>query len=186
MRRFGKGDAGQLADMGWRLTGSADLYGDDGRSAYNSINFVTCHDGFTLHDLVSYNGKHNEANGENNQDGANDNHSWNCGVEGDTDDPGVLALRKQLMKNHACYLLFASGTPMILGGDEFARIAARQQQRLLPGQRDQLVRLGRRVAPATISSSSSGRRSRSRGAFRSCSAGSSTSATISTPTACRT
>ena len=87
MRRFGKGDAGQLADVGWRLTGSADLYGDDGRSAYNSINFITCHDGFTLYDLVSYNSKHNEANGENNQDGSNDNHSWNCGVEGDTDDP---------------------------------------------------------------------------------------------------
>ena len=121
MRRFGKGDSGQLADAGWRLTGSADLYGEDGRSAYNSINFITCHDGFTLHDLVSYNHKHNEANGENNQDGSNDNNSWNCGVEGDTDDPAVLALRKQLMKNYACYLLFASGTPMILGGDEFAR-----------------------------------------------------------------
>jgi isoamylase len=70
MRRFGKGDTGQLADVGWRLTGSADLYGEDGRSAYNSINFITCHDGFTLHDLVSYNSKHNEQNGENNQDGA--------------------------------------------------------------------------------------------------------------------
>ena len=121
MRRFGKGDAGQLADVGWRLTGSADLYGEDGRSAYNSINFITCHDGFTLHDLVSYNGKHNEQNGENNQDGANDNNSWNCGAEGDTDDPAVLTLRKQLMKNYVCYLLFASGTPMMLGGDEFAR-----------------------------------------------------------------
>jgi glycogen operon protein len=121
VRRFGKGDGGQLADLGWRLTGSADLYGDDGRSAYNSINFVTCHDGFTLHDLVSYDGKHNEANGENNGDGANDNHSWNCGVEGDTTDAGVLKLRRQLMKNHACALLFASGTPMMLGGDEFAR-----------------------------------------------------------------
>jgi len=121
MRCFGKGDSGQLADAGWRLTGSADLYGEDGRSAYNSINFITCHDGFTLHDLVAYNGKHNEQNGENNQDGSDDNHSWNCGVEGDTDNPAVLALRKQLMKNFACYLLFASGTPMILGGDEFAR-----------------------------------------------------------------
>jgi isoamylase len=121
MRRFGKGDSGQLADLGWRLTGSADLYGDDGRSAFNSVNFMTCHDGFTLHDLVSYNTKHNEQNGENNRDGADDNNSWNCGVEGDTDDPAVLSLRKQLMKNYACYLLFASGTPMILGGDEFAR-----------------------------------------------------------------
>ncbi len=121
MRRFGKGDSGQLAEVGWRFTGSADLYGEDGRSAYNSINFITCHDGFTLSDLVSYNDKHNEANGENNQDGAGDNHSWNCGVEGDTDDPGILALRTRLVKNYACFLLFASGTPMILGGDEFAR-----------------------------------------------------------------
>lgn len=121
IRRFDKGDGGQLADLGWRLTGSADLYGEDGRSAYNSVNFVTCHDGFTLNDLVSYNGKHNEANGEHNNDGCNDNDSWNCGIEGDTTDAGVLALRRQLMKNHACALLFAFGTPMILGGDEFAR-----------------------------------------------------------------
>jgi isoamylase len=121
MRSYAKGDAGKIADVGWRLTGSADLYGDDGRSAFNSINFVTCHDGFTLHDLVSYNDKHNQANGENNQDGSSDNHSWNCGVEGDTDDPAVLALRRRLMKNYACYLLFSSGTPMILGGEEFAR-----------------------------------------------------------------
>jgi glycogen operon protein len=121
MRRFGKGDAGQVAETGWRLTGSADLYGEDGRSAYNSVNFITCHDGFTLYDMVSYSAKHNERNGENNQDGANDNNSWNCGIEGDTDDPGVLKLRQQLIKNYACYLLFASGTPMILGGDEFMR-----------------------------------------------------------------
>jgi glycogen operon protein len=121
MRSFGKGDAGMLADLGWRLTGSADLYGEDGRSAFNSINFITCHDGFTLNDLVSYNGKHNEKNGENNRDGSDDNHSWNCGAEGPTDDPAIVRLRKQQMKNFACYLLFASGTPMILGGDEFAR-----------------------------------------------------------------
>jgi glycogen operon protein len=121
MRRFGKGDSGQAADAGWRLTGSADLYGEDGRSAYNSVNFITCHDGFTLYDVVSYNTKHNERNGENNQDGTNDNHSWNCGVEGDTDDPSVCKLRQQLIKNYVCYLLFASGTPMILGGDEFMR-----------------------------------------------------------------
>jgi glycogen operon protein len=121
VRRFAKSDSGQLADLGWRLTGSADLYGDDGRSAWNSLNFVTCHDGFTLYDLVSYNHKHNQANGEDNRDGTNDNHSWNCGVEGDTDDPAILALRRQLVKNHACHLLFACGTPMILGGDEFGR-----------------------------------------------------------------
>jgi isoamylase len=121
VRRFVKGDCGQVRDLGWRLTGSADLYGEDGRSAYNSINFITCHDGFTLGDLVSYNGKHNEANGENNQDGANDNNSWNCGIEGDTPDPEIMRLRKQLAKNFACCLLFSSGTPMILGGDEFLR-----------------------------------------------------------------
>jgi len=121
LRRFTKGDAGQLADLGHRLTGSADLYGDDGRSAYNSVNFVTCHDGFTLHDLLAYNGKHNEANGEGNRDGSDDNASWNCGAEGETDDAAVLALRRQLAKNHYCTLLFASGTPMLLGGDEFLR-----------------------------------------------------------------
>jgi isoamylase len=121
VRRFAKSDSGQLAELGWRLTGSADLYGDDGRSAYNSVNFVTCHDGFTLYDLVSYNWKHNELNGENNQDGSNDNNSWNCGAEGETNDPAILSQRKQLVKNHACYLLFACGTPMMLGGDEFGR-----------------------------------------------------------------
>jgi glycogen operon protein len=121
LRRFAKGDAGQLADLGWRLTGSADLYGDDGRSAYNSINFITCHDGFTLNDLVSYDAKHNDGNGEGNRDGCNDNNSWSCGAEGDTGDAGVMALRKQLAKNHVCQLLIACGTPMILGGDEFLR-----------------------------------------------------------------
>jgi glycogen operon protein len=121
LRRFGKGDSGQLSDVGWRLTGSADLYGEDGRSAYNSVNFITCHDGFTLNDLVSYNAKQNEANGENNNDGSSDNNSWNCGAEGETTDGGVLTLRRQLVKNHTCALLFSSGTPMLLGGDEFAR-----------------------------------------------------------------
>ena len=121
VRRFVKGDGAQVADLGSRMTGSADLYGDDGRSPYNSVNFITCHDGFTLHDLVSYDEKHNQENGEGNQDGSNDNNSWNCGVEGDTDDPEVLALRCKQMKNFACYLLLASGTPMIQGGDEFAR-----------------------------------------------------------------
>jgi isoamylase len=120
-RKFVKGDGGQLRDLGFRLTGSADLYGDDGRSAYNSVNFVTCHDGFTLRDLVSYNGKHNEANLEGNRDGTDDNNSWNCGAEGETDDPEVERLRRRLAKNHACLLLFSSGTPMILGGDEFLR-----------------------------------------------------------------
>jgi isoamylase len=121
VRRFGKGLSGMVPDMGWRITGSADLYGQDGRSAYNSVNFVTCHDGFTLYDLVSYNSKHNEANGEGNRDGTDDNNSWNFGAEGSTTDPGILALRRQLVKNYLCYLLFSSGTPMLLGGDEFLR-----------------------------------------------------------------
>jgi len=121
LRKFGKGLLGQVGELGSRLTGSADLYGDDGRAPFNSINFITCHDGFTLCDLLSYNQKHNDANGENNQDGANDNNSWNCGIEGPTDDPEVVRLRLKLAKNHACALLFSLGTPMILGGDEFLR-----------------------------------------------------------------
>ncbi|MBI4701027.1 MAG: glycogen debranching protein GlgX [Deltaproteobacteria bacterium] len=121
MRKFGRGDAGLVREMGWRLTGSADLYADDGRSAYNSINFVTCHDGFTLYDLVSYDHKHNEVNQEGNRDGADDNNSWNCGAEGPTDNPEVLRLRRQLAKNQICGLMFSLGTPMLLGGDEFLR-----------------------------------------------------------------
>lgn len=121
MRKFGKGDPGQLRELGWRLTGSADLYADDGRSAYNSINFITCHDGFTLWDLVSYDRKHNEANGEDNRDGTDDNNSWNCGVEGETNNPEIGRLRRQMVKNHLCHLLFSLGTPMLLGGDEFLR-----------------------------------------------------------------
>ncbi|MGD0915966.1 MAG: glycogen debranching protein GlgX [Thermodesulfobacteriota bacterium] len=121
VRRFVKGDGGQVRDPGWRLTGSADLYGEDGRSAYNGINFITCHDGFTLNDLVSYDHKHNDANLEDNRDGSNDNHSWNCGVEGETQDLNIMHLRRQMIKNHICYLLFSCGTPMILGGDEFMR-----------------------------------------------------------------
>ena len=121
VRKFGKGDGGQIRDLGSRLTGSADLYRDDGRSAFNSINFITCHDGFTLGDLVTYNFKHNEANLEDNSDGTNDNNSWNCGAEGETEDTGVVKLRRQLVKNFICCLTFSSGTPMILGGDEFMR-----------------------------------------------------------------
>jgi len=121
VRRFFKGDPGQLRDLGARLTGSADLYRNDGRAAYNSVNFVTCHDGFTLRDLVTYDVKHNEANQEGNRDGADDNDSWNCGVEGATGDPAINRLRRQQAKNFICHLLFAAGTPMILGGDEFYR-----------------------------------------------------------------
>jgi isoamylase len=121
VRRFVKGDAGQVPDLGRRVTGSADLYGEDGRSAYNSVNIVTCHDGFTLYDLTAYDTKHNQANQEENHDGVDENASWNCGAEGDTSDPEVLRLRKQQVKNHLCSLFFSPGTPMLLGGDEFLR-----------------------------------------------------------------
>ncbi len=103
------------------------------------MNFVTCHDGFTLNDLVSYDQKHNEANGEENRDGANDNRSWNCGVEGPTDDPAIERLRNRQVKNFLTITLFSLGTPMILMGDEVRRHAARQQQRLLPRRRNELV-----------------------------------------------
>ncbi len=121
VRKFIKGDDGQIADMARRLTGSADLYQDDGRKPYNSINFVTCHDGFTLRDLFTYNGKHNEANLEDNKDGINENYSWNCGVEGETDDLNIINLRRKMVKNAFCCLFFSSGTPMMLSGDELMR-----------------------------------------------------------------
>lgn len=121
VRKFIKGDDGQAAEVAKRLTGSADLYSGDGRKPYNSINFITCHDGFTLRDLFTYNSKHNEANLEDNKDGINDNNSWNCGVEGETDDRVIIDLRKKMAKNTFCCLLFSSGTPMISGGDEFMR-----------------------------------------------------------------
>jgi isoamylase len=120
-RKFILGYPGQAKELSLRLTGSADLYGDDGRSPYNSINFITCHDGFTLNDLYSYDRKHNEANAENNKDGTNENFSWNCGVEGPTEDAAILRLRKQMIKNALSCLLIPLGTPMILGGDEFMR-----------------------------------------------------------------
>ncbi|MGC2112367.1 MAG: glycogen debranching protein GlgX [Candidatus Korobacteraceae bacterium] len=121
VRRYWKGDEGQLSDLGYRLTGSSDLYQHDGRRPYASINFVTAHDGFTLEDLVSYNDKHNEANGENNQDGANDNHSWNMGVEGPTDDPSILAARERQKRNLLATLFLSQGVPMLCGGDEIGR-----------------------------------------------------------------
>jgi len=108
--------------MATRLTGSADLYQNDGKKPYNSINFITSHDGFTLRDLYSYNDKHNEANLEGNHDGSNDNNSWNCGAEGDVQpEDDIFRLRKQMIKNALCCLLFSSGTPMILYGDEMMR-----------------------------------------------------------------
>ena len=121
IRRFVKGDRGQVRAVAQRLIGSPDIYGSDGREAEQSINFITCHDGFTLADLVSYNGKHNEANGEANRDGSDDNASWNCGVEGPTDDPQVLALRQRQMRNLLAMLLLSIGTPMLSMGDEVGR-----------------------------------------------------------------
>lgn len=120
MRRFLKGDDFLAQTAAARITGSPDLYDPAYRGGNASINFLTCHDGFTLYDLYSYNQKHNEANGWGNTDGADDNNSWNCGVEGETDDPAILALRKRLMKNACAILLCSRGTPMFLSGDEFA------------------------------------------------------------------
>ena len=120
MRRFLKGDDFLAQTAAARITGSPDLYDPAYRGGNASINFLTCHDGFTLYDLYSYNQKHNEANGWGNTDGADDNNSWNCGVEGETDDPAILALRKRLMKNACAVLLCSRGTPMFLSGDEFA------------------------------------------------------------------
>ena len=121
VRRYWRGDESQVAELGYRLTGSSDLYASDGRRPYASINFVTAHDGFTLRDLVSYNEKHNEANGEENRDGTDDNLSWNCGVEGPTDDPEINALRARQQRNFLATLLFSQGVPMICGGDEIGR-----------------------------------------------------------------
>ena len=126
LRSFLKGDCWHAWDAAWSISGSGDLYGgfyDHNHSnyaGYNScVNFLTCHDGFTLYDLYSYNEKHNEANGWNNTDGADDNRSWNCGVEGDTDDPEVLALRRRMIRNACAVLMCSRGTPMFLSGDEF-------------------------------------------------------------------
>ncbi|HEX5141980.1 MAG TPA: glycogen debranching protein GlgX [Dehalococcoidia bacterium] len=121
IRRFWRGDEGQIAEMGYRITGSSDLYAHNGRKPYASINFVTAHDGFTLRDLVSYNEKHNEANGEGGADGTNDNLSWNSGVEGETDDPAVRELRARQMRNFMATMLLSQGVPMLLHGDEIAR-----------------------------------------------------------------
>ena len=117
-RRFVKGDGGCAPELFMRIGGSGDLYSARGPAA--SINFITCHDGFTMHDLVSYNDKHNEANLENNNDGSNDNNSWNCGAEGSTDDPEILALRQRQIRNFLTLLLTSRGIPMLLSGDEFA------------------------------------------------------------------
>lgn len=126
LRSYLKGDSWNAWDAAWNISGSGDLYGgyyDNTHSnyaGYNScVNFLTCHDGFTLYDLYAYNDKHNEANGWNNTDGANDNRSWNCGAEGETDDPEVLSLRRRMIRNACAVLMCSRGTPMFLAGDEF-------------------------------------------------------------------
>ncbi len=121
VRAYWKGDDSQVAELAARLTGSSDLYQNDGRRPYASINYVTAHDGYTLHDLVSYNDKHNEANGENGNDGDNMNHSWNCGAEGPTDDPAVNTLRRRQKRNLLATLMLSQGVPMLCGGDEYGR-----------------------------------------------------------------
>ena len=121
MRAFWKGEDRGVAEVATRIAGSNDLYEHGGRRPYASINFITAHDGFTLHDLVSYNQKHNDANGEGNQDGENHNLSWNCGVEGPTTDPAIVGLRQQQMRNLMASLLLSVGVPMISGGDEMGR-----------------------------------------------------------------
>ena len=121
IRRFVKGEPGLVGAVASRLTGSADIYESTGRLPLHSVNFITCHDGFTLNDLVSYNYKHNEANGENNRDGIEQNLSWNCGLEGETEDPEIEVLRKRQIKNFAAILFLSQGIPMILAGDEVRR-----------------------------------------------------------------
>ena len=120
VRDFWRGQA-SVGEFASRFTGSSDLYESDGRQPFASINFITAHDGFTLRDLVSYNEKHNEANLEDNRDGTDDNRSWNCGVEGETDDPEVNALRARQMRNFLATLFLSQGVPMLLGGDEIGR-----------------------------------------------------------------
>jgi glycogen operon protein len=121
VRDFWRGEPATLAEFASRLTGSSDLYESDGRRPYASVNFVTAHDGFTLNDLVSYNDKHNEANGENNNDGESHNRSWNHGAEGPTDDHDVAELRERQKRNFVTTLLLSQGIPMLLGGDELGR-----------------------------------------------------------------
>jgi len=121
VRDFWRGEPATLGELAARITGSADLYESDGRRPVASVNFVTAHDGFTLRDLVSYNQKHNEANGEDNNDGESENRSWNCGVEGPTDDPAVVALRSRQQRNFLATLLLSQGVPMLLHGDELGR-----------------------------------------------------------------
>jgi glycogen operon protein len=119
LRDYWRSQVGGVKELATRLCGSSDLY--DGRPIHSTVNFIAAHDGFTLHDVVSYNSKHNQANGEGNRDGSNDNRSWNCGAEGETDDAGVMALRHRQARNLLASLLLADGVPMILAGDEMGR-----------------------------------------------------------------
>jgi glycogen operon protein len=121
VRAYWNGNRGQIGELAYRLTGSSDLYSSGGRSPFASVNFITAHDGFSLADLVSYNEKHNEANGDDNRDGDNNNQSWNCGAEGPTDDPAINALRAQQRRNFLATLLLSQGVPMLLAGDELGR-----------------------------------------------------------------
>lgn len=121
MRAYWKGDGGLIGDFARRLTGSSDFYDHSGRKPYASVNFITAHDGFTLHDVVSYHDKHNEANGEDNRDGTDNNNTWNCGAEGPTDDPAINALRAQQKRNLLATLFFSQGVPMLVAGDEMGR-----------------------------------------------------------------
>jgi glycogen operon protein len=121
IRQFWRGNGGQISDLATRLAGSSDLYDHSGRRPHASVNFVTCHDGFTLNDLVSYDTKHNEANLEDNRDGENNNHSWNHGVEGPTTDPAIVALRERQKRNFLATLFLSQGVPMLYMGDEMGR-----------------------------------------------------------------
>jgi glycogen operon protein len=121
VRKFWRGDESQVKELAYRLSGSSDLYEDDGRQPSSSINFITCHDGFTLHDLVSYNHKHNAINGEENRDGESVNYSWNSGVEGPTDDEKIIKLREERKRAFMATLLLSQGVPMISHGDEYGR-----------------------------------------------------------------
>jgi isoamylase len=121
IRSFWRGDHGTMSELGYRLCGSSDLYENDGRRPYSSVNFVVAHDGFTLRDMVTFDHKHNEANGEDNRDGTDNNLSWNCGVEGPSDEPGIRTLRARQMRNLLATLVLSQGTPMICGGDELGR-----------------------------------------------------------------
>jgi glycogen operon protein len=121
VRDFFRGEPGAVRRIADRMVGSPEMYGHEQREAEQSVNFVTCHDGFTLNDLVSYNEKHNEANGEDNRDGANDNRSWNCGVEGPTDDPAIEKLRNRQVKNYLTVTMLSLGVPMFVMGDEVRR-----------------------------------------------------------------